>query len=134
MGFPEIPSTKFHYVARKIHPRVCNGVDWGAERIILVQWEDKELWWRKTFECTLEDVGKVRNPPRLIAAVRRDEIDYDIYTLQEGGRLGRVHLEPQQPEIDRFFEAQVTRLLVSNKTLIISPFEEGHEHGNPLVE
>lgn len=128
MSWPEIPPGQIRHVPRIVRPAVYRGIDWYAERLVLVQWGDKELWWHKAHaRWKSEREGYARVPAALITATARGEIDFDLVVLQAGSRLSLVLLEPFMEPINRFFGASVfLHIRTKRTTAVIDP--------NTLVE
>ena len=80
------------------------GIDWGADRLVLVLLGSKELWWRKPGKCWCGRGMPARYVPGALMLYDR-KIGYSsAYRLQEGGRLSRLAIVKHAKRLVEFFE------------------------------
>lgn len=80
------------------------GIDWGADRLVLVLLGSKELWWRKPGTCWA-GIGMPRSyVPGALMMYDRSDPHGRGQRLHQGGRLSRKLIVNYLKHIAKFFE------------------------------
>jgi len=104
---------------RETRPRRTQGVDWGAERIVIVRLGNKELWWwrsHKSWAGLL--LGYQHREARLCLADGSHGKYEDRRTIHKGGRMSRRLFEQHAKEINEWFGQEVAPFIDQKLTLI----------------
>jgi hypothetical protein len=113
-----------NYIGLTIRPRHEDGVDWSAERIVLVTDGQRELWWRKTGKRWGDQLHPSIHMPgslMLVFVNKNNGRDSRVRRLHEGGRLSKRLLLQHREAIDQFFgQDGVAAAVDPRRTLVLS--------------
>ena len=99
---------KLTTIPRVIRPRNERGIDWGAERIVLIRSPVFELWWRHGHTAWVSRGASGYYAARLLLIDRADRHQC-TRTLQEGGRLTATMLWTHSDRLREAFGYPFTR-------------------------
>ena len=112
-------------------PRHHNGVDWGAERIVLAKSGKRELWWEKGSYCW-EGIltGRVWHPSKLTLIEDATKMLPTSREMFRGGRLSYRRVMEHAPMIDAWLgEGTAAKVAKSyHKATVISDAAPAAEH------
>jgi len=107
------------HVDRIIRPRIDNGRDFNAERIVLIRSGALELIWRKACRVWGDIVdGYSSEPGRLYLTNGKSD-----QTIIRGGRLSAAIVKDNADKINAYFGADVAGAIEIRKTLIVERAE-----------
>jgi hypothetical protein len=124
---------RFKQVERIVRPRMTPGVDFGADRVVLVRDGDKELWWRLSHKTWMGLIFGYQHTGATLELVSDAYLGYpNLKELHEGGRLSRKLLTQYADKINKFFGCQVAQAIDPKKTLVAD--DKGFVHVPGLAE
>lgn len=127
-----------HTIDRVVLPRIEDGMDYGAERVLLAclgrpdkATDRREVWWTKACQVWLDRVtGYVPEPGELVLvspSVLTCTVRTHIKRLKQGGRLSRKVILEFAADIDDHFGrtgvGELVAKVYTKHTVVVDPVE-----------
>jgi hypothetical protein len=98
--------------------RASYGVDFGSDRLVLVQVGDRRLVWQKSCKAWTGRLEGFQHQPGSLVLTQGSALENKHKRLHEGGRLSTGLLERFAAEIDAWFGKPVAHLAHPRKTVV----------------